>query len=475
MSDAPCTASDTEAFERAAAAFVVAAADALPPDLRVLAFVSPLCARSPDLSDIWHPVNHSDRAAETARNLVSETVRQRALGAARALKGRSRYAYAVHGDPGDNVLVLTSVVGGEDASGRYGTPYVSTRPPDALFVFGDAGTCGPGETHVVGPRPTETIAIGTTLLDAGRAAAEACGERGDRLDLLSLTWEAWAYSATWVHELVLKRELSAWLGTHREVARVGCVHEMHAYARAVWRAAAARAREGRTVQHAAAPCGKRWYFPEAAELDAGLRLPDAFFVFSERDRDLLSPRYPGTRFDFGCSSRYAYLRDLPLPPAAPDGHVLFAGSLAAFDNDALVNAVRGYEGRRRVRVRLHPHAQLSRGVGRWLSDAAAAGDIELSQGATLTDDLAGAAVVVGMGTTVLEEALALGRPVVQLTDGRYVLYVDTLGAEGATRVDAALFSSADVEEAVGSPVDVATARHRLGLDAEEVTWERLFA
>ena len=111
---------------------------------------------------------------------------------------------------------------------------------------------------------------------------------------------------------------------------------------------------------------------------------------------------------------------------------------------------------------------------RWVDDSARDGSIEISQDRSLSEDLARARVVVGVGTTVLEEALLLGRPVLQVTSDDYVDYIDMEGLAGVRSVPASDVVSDDIQAAASLVAEPEQVRERLGLEQPVVDYERLF-
>lgn len=466
----------------AAVAVTVDAAKRAPEGLRSVVFASPLCARSPDGSALWHAGHRTRHRARLLGSLAARTVVETVKGLARLLRNRRHFGYALYGTRGEDLLVVHAICGRVEGR-RFVTPYVRSEPDDALFVFGDLRACGPNAAAA----PTLTAPTGLAgiirLSWLGLTAALRAPARPlDRL-LMAGEWLRWSLGYTWSQEYQLERMLETVLAPG-DVRRVGGAHEMHHHSRVAWRVAARHGVARHTVQHASITEGKFWYFPDPAELAAGLELPDVFHVFSESDRALLTDHYPVTEFRLGCSSRFAPWKGIePTPPPA-DGYALVAAAMARFDNDVLVGALRGLvegspgEGAPpgpRLRVRLHPHTLIRRRDLKWLERAEARGLLEVSRGTSLADDIAGAALVVGTGTTVLQEALLLGRPVLQIVDPDYVDYLDLGGLPGALRVGRADLTAGHLERARASAVDPAAVRSSLGLDQPEVTWGRLFS
>jgi hypothetical protein len=282
----------------------------------------------------------------------------------------------------------------------------------------------------------------------------------------------------WLVYLGLEQSLVRVVET-RKVRRIGCIHEMHAHSRIVWRVAAKSGAKGYTVQHASIALGKRWYFPFPEEVAAGLRLPDVFFVFESSVAKLLRPSYGTTKFEEGCSCRYAHWSMRGSEGMRAGEGILFVTALPFYDNDVVIASAKTFvqeaKGRLPVRLRLHPAAQLSRPARQWLMQNVNNGTVTLSTSSSLQDDIEWSKVVVGMGSTSLQEALAVGRPVVQLLHQDFLHYVDVEGMAGVIRVEHQQFSPRTIESAIRNRVHVREARQRLGLDHPAVTYERLFA
>jgi hypothetical protein len=92
--------------------------------------------------------------------------------------------------------------------------------------------------------------------------------------------------------------------------------------------------------------------------------------------------------------------------------------------------------------------------------------------ASLEEDLSGAIAVIGLGSTVLQEAAASGIPVVQLTHPDYLEYLDLADIPGVIRILHSDFSE-DTLKRLPAP-DAEEARRRFGSAHDEVTYQRLF-
>jgi hypothetical protein len=259
---------------------------------------------------------------------------------------------------------------------------------------------------------------------------------------------------------------------------------MNSIGRTIWAVASRHGIPGRALQHAEVTSGKRWYFPLPDELVASdaegicVRLPAELVVYDSRLAEELAPHLLGVRFRLGCSRRYAQWKNaVPAPPCA-GGAALFVGALAPFDNDVVLEALARIAATsplpHALAVRLHPAAEIPPARARELAQLEASGAVEISRGRSLSDDLVRASVVVGMSTTVLEEALLSGRPVVQLTDPAYLTYIELAGVSGAVRLDrealdAATLTAATTTDSAAIAAGAAEISARLGLAHPVVT------
>lgn len=463
-------------FEELSACFVAAAVRSAPEKLLSPIFASPLSVRSPDLCMLWHPgyrKRHSLRLfAESAASLAAAFFK----GIVKLLISPRPFGYALYGTTGGSILVITSMCGSGTPEGAYKTPYVKTEEDDALFVFGLKKDCGKNSRDVNELPMTEKTALVFILIKSGMSAfLEIKGRKLEKC-LLLLRWLSWVLSLQWLHDYYLEETLSEIVEKHK-IKKIGCIHEMHFYSRVVWRVAARYNCKGYTVQHAAFSPGKRWYFCFPEELESGLKLPDVMYVYSNRVSSFLQQCYKNTSFYLGCSSRYAHWKDVSGSDKR-GGYFLFVGALARFDNDVLLFALRKIAAASNenvpLRLRLHPFASLSISSRRWIHSSQRKGIISLSKDTSLKDDIENSAVVIGMSTTVLEEALIMGRPVIQITHPDYLKYIDIDGIGGVQKLDYMDMSLKSLGEIAGLQVDSNEMRSRLGLNNPVVTYKILF-
>jgi len=277
----------------------------------------------------------------------------------------------------------------------------------------------------------------------------------------------WMLHLHWACLLALGGRVEALLLNDKKPSLVFGVHELWPWSRVVWDICKRAGVSTITFQHASITRSKLWYFPHAEELAAGMALPDTFVVFSQKERELLAPHFPATtRFLFGCGPRYAHWKEIIVGPTQTlaDQAVLFVSSVPWWDNEVVLEAaVRLLElgARRPVIVRVHPLAVVPGKWRRWLECARAHGEI-FRPAESLAEDLARCSAVVGMNSTVLEEAAMLGKGVVVLEQDHFLSFAPQLG----THVTTQEFSWESVERALlqMSGQTAAFARHGLGLD-----------
>lgn len=465
-----------EPFEEMAIDFVTASIQKAPQQIRSLLFASPLSARSSDLYLLWHPRYREKHRLKILWGLIAETFVNSAKGFVKVIYDIRPFAYSVYGEVEDTLLIVASLCGKEEPDGTYKTSYVTAEKEDAVFVFGSPRDFKLNPPTVVKVPFRERLTVAFRLTIAGILPLFMFkGRFLDRLSLL-LLWSSWASSLQWLRDYKLEKALSEVIKKH-QTKKVGCVHEMHGYSRVVWRVAARNGATGHTVQHAEVTLGKRWFFPAPKEVDRGLALPDFMFVYDQKVADMIRPYYKKTRFVMGCSSRYAHWKTAQ-KVAASGSFYLFAGALPWYDNEVLVSALKRLtettDERVPVRLRLHPSAVLDRASRKWIKDATRRGVITLSGGTPLREDIEHSRAVIGIGTTVLMEALLLGRPVVQIIHPDYLQYVDIDGIGGVLQKDFREVSFDDLKHASTLTVDSRRARERLGLDQPVVTYRRLF-
>ncbi len=463
----------TDPLETVAADFTAFTVGHLPADISTLPFASVISARSPDIYLLWHPVYRCKHKVGLLAYHAALMVYKKIRGCQALFSLRKQFRYKIYGEVGSTLLV-TPALCGKESGGNWQTNYVKISPQDALFVFGFGEQWGKNAHAAQALSVGKAYAYAWALSIAGISAAFSIkGTWADRI-LVLLLWLTWVVSFEWFESYYFKQTLEKAIKEHR-LQKIGCIHEMHGYARLIWILGQQYHLSTHALQHASVTQGKRWYFADKAERKAGLQLPQHMYVYDRSMIDLLRPYFPTTEFKLGLSWRYAHWQDVK-PVAGSGDHVLFVSALAGFDNTVLINVLKRLHSEgvlKQVHLRFHPLARLSPAARQWIKAQTDNGWIVLTGQVPLKEDLLKSKVVVGMGTTVLEEALLLGRPVVHIQHLDYVQYIHLHGVQGASLKAWDEITGRYLED-IPQPADVTDIRHRFGLEHPLVDYARLF-
>lgn len=464
-------------FEQLAAKFIAVVVQKTPKKLVSIIFASPLSARSPDLCMLWH---HGYRNKHSFKILIDQlgTIAVNSFkGFLQLIFNIKPVGYALYGKIDDTLLVSPAALGQITDDDQYKTAYVSTKKDNAVFVFGSANNCGKKVEKVAGLKFKDKLLRTCLLINGGiHAFFLVKGSVFEKM-LLLLEWFSWVVSLQWLYDYYLERSLSEVVEKYR-IKKIGCIHEMHSYARIVWRVASEYGAKGFAVQHAAVTSGKRWYFCYSEEIQRGLKLPSIMYVYNKGVIELLKPHFDITQFKLGCSSRYVHWKTVR-ENNNRGKYYLFVGALAGFDNKILFELLKRLADIQKsplpIKVRLHQCAITTKAFRSWLETSENNGVLEISRNTALNDDLNSAITIIGMSTTVLEEALLLGRPVIQITHPDYLKFIDLEGIQGAITIDYDKLSAQDLINMPNAEVNSEALKEKLGLSEEEVTYNRLFS
>lgn len=467
-------------FEKLAVNFATRILVCIPDHLASLVFASPISTRSTDVCMLWHTDyrrNHLGRLFIVS--FISLAVAF-IKGFFKLIGKFRQFGYVLYGEIKDTILIMASTCGSETNDGAYKTPYVLTQHGDVLFVFGlykqfenyNESAIKIKELPII-----RKILFLYILIKSGVYAFFYIQGPLVEKTLLLLKWFSWVVSLQWLFCYYLEITLLKIVACYN-IKKIGCIHEMHDYSRIVWRVASKYNLKSYTVQHAAITEGKRWFFTYPEEQEAGLALPNIMFVYNQKVVELLKPYYKYTVFPLGSSSRYTHWKDIKVCSEHKGKYYLFVSALPRFDNNIIIDALRRIafliKGNVSLRLRLHPAANLGYKNRYWIHSLVKKKYITVSKNTSLRDDIEDAIAVIGMNTTVLEEALLLERPVIQLTHPDYLQYIDLDGIKGVIKVDCRKFSGKDLVNACSIRVDYERMRERFGLDQTLVTYKLLF-
>ena len=465
-----------DCFEQLAVSFIIEVAKIVPKKMKVYLFSSPLSARSTDVCLLWH-FNYREKYKT---KLLKQKIILLCFTLARLpfkfIKDMGVFEYALYGDIKNSLLVIWSMCGQFSQDSTFKTPYISTDKNDALFVFGHKNSCGEKANEIKRISLRVKMVFVYFLIKGGiYSFFKIKGKFLDR-SLLLLEWFEWVLKLDWIFYYYLEKQLSEVVDKYN-IEELGCVHEMHSYARIVWSVANKYKAKGYTVQHAAITTAKRWMFCYPKEIDNGLELPDVIYVYNSEIADLLRPFFLNTEFFLGCSSRYAHWKNIKKKENQTK-YYLFVTALPKFDNETVIEAIGNLLASAKTfvpfRLRLHPQAILSSKVKNKINSLIKKGFLEISEGMSLKEDIESAIAVIGMSTTVLEEALLLGHPVIQIRNRDYLPYINIDNIQGAIKKDYRDLQEEDLLNIAKLKVDSKEIRNRFGLDYPVVDYKRLF-
>ena len=465
--------------EAAMGRFTARFAMGLPETWRVVAFCSPASFRDPEADNVWHPFMIRNGFTALVKDQIPMMFRAIAGGLRRFLTKRFG-SYRVIDKRNASILGICPATLCRVQGDRVATTYCTPEDAEHIswLIFDESQTQRR-------PYPISRIRIlfrwGTMLSAWWHATRERNRAPGAQADDIaaSLLVLRWIFGFSWVNKLMLAYHLDYQLSI-RAFDRIYCVHEMHPHSRIVWGIAEERNTGSVTVQHASIARSKLWYFPTTEEIAGGLKTPREWAVYCRRTRDLMAAFLPGeTRYRFVCGPRYAHWKDVSPVKITPTemAPVLFAGSLPWWDNVVVLEAAKKLldspPGGRTVQVRLHPAAILPKRWKQWLDQMTRQNRLSISTG-DLSDAVGDATVVVGMNTTVLEEASLTGKAVIVLSSDDYLSFSNNLG----TNVPVRRFSWETIEETISTTESrfedsVARGREQLGIDRTVFSFEDL--
>nr|MBP7088551.1 hypothetical protein [Candidatus Omnitrophota bacterium] len=324
-------------FEYLAVNFIVEAAKVIPQKMKVYLFSSPLSARNTDVCMLWH-FNYRERhRAKLLRQKIILLCFALMKLPFRFIKDIGIFEYALYGEVKNSLLVIWSMCGQPLAAHNFKTSYVSTKKDDALFVFGHKNSCGEKANEIKKISLRIKLAFMYFFLKGGIYSFLKI--KGNFLDksLLLLEWFDWVFKLDWIFYYYLEKQLSKTVDKY-SIKKLGCVHEMHSYARIVWSIANKYKAKGYAIQHAAITTGKRWMFSYPQEIENGLYIPDIIYVYNLEVANLLRPFFLKAEFILGCSSRYAHWNNIKKKENQAKFY-LFVTALPEFDNETILYTI----------------------------------------------------------------------------------------------------------------------------------------
>src|SRR3989338_7733417 len=415
-------------LEHTCAKWTAAFAKQLPEEIRSIAFCAPASFREPEIDDVWHPIVAMNSLLKFLIQYPPALCRSFAGGIRRFMFGRFGVCREYLKN-GATTIGITPATICKIENGKVVTAYC--HPEDASAMSWIA----------FDPARREEAGYPVSRITMLRMSARVfwCWMKisingiGDRDWIVaSVITLRWLLGMQWLILWMLALRVRQ-ITKEIKFDKVFCVHEIWPWSRAVWYELAGQDIAGITIQHASIRRSKLWYCPASEEIEAGLKLPKEFAVFSENEKRLLQEFYSNTKFSIGCGTRYSHWkqkREDDFKAVQPTDLVLFVSSVPWWDNEVVLGGVKmllDYDASARpIVVRLHPLAVVRPRTRKWLEQAQCKERLTLSC-AALQDDITRAALVVGMNSTVLEEAAAMGRAILTLETNDYLSFATPLG------------------------------------------------
>lgn len=401
----------------------------LPEDLRFVAFTGPASFREPEIDDCWHPCYIERGFSYFIFKQIVPLSRAFLGGVKRFVLGRfGKFTFLPKNS--SQILGITpssvcSVIG-DTVKTNYCHPEDTAN--QSWLVIDDAKK----ERYEISRPKICSMCIFLVVVWLRTSFFSKKLKNTDWFSASVITLR-WIVNLQWVTLWMLDRKLQR-IFKENKIEKVFCVHEMWPWSRLVWYTCGHNRIPTVAFQHASISRTKLWYFPTREELESGLKTPDDFFIFSKKEQELLEQFYPAkTVFHVGCGPRFVQWKTYVPPQSfnkSPDAPVLCVSSIPWWDNEIVFRGVEKLintsGGTRPIRVRLHPMAKLKHGQKKWLLSMVKCGKIAISKD-LLTDDLNHAAIVVGMNSTVLEEGLIVGLPVMVFETNKFLSFATPLG------------------------------------------------
>ena len=441
---------------------------------KYLVFSSPISVRSPDGSLIWHHKYRRKYFPKVLFRSLALLMKNILVFPYKILYKKINWGYLLSGNISGNILVLPSVCCSIGSNGALTSSYIDFSDKDACMVIGPFDGLGSNAIRLKETDAGKRFSLLWKMVLSGIQGVGWTGGQTCEKLLLFSEWLNWSFGLMWLTPFAIRRYCHC-IFNKQKIQKAGCIQELHSFARAVWDAAGCLGVKRYTLQHATISRAKAWYFPLRYEIDAGIVFPDVMYVYDPSVSGMLKD-YFSARFEMGSSKRYARWKKVEIPDRVKEGHCLFATSLMAFDNETVLGAMitlidNGYPGE--IRVRQHPVARINNKLQRVLSKLETAGKITISR-SELYDDINGAICVIGFASTVMAEALMLNRPVIQLNHPVYVMFIDVSEIRGVLCRDYDKLSPPDIYIAKDLQVERLTAKEKVGLNYDEVTYDKLF-
>ena len=397
----------------------------------------PSSFRDPESNEYFHVGGQSLAVSSFVLGLVKSLIRFIYIIFKKRL-GRFTFIKRENSD----VLVLSPVTVTRFESNKIKTTYLEVEDIDrSNWLLFEEGKGQEAKDNSY-PSRLETLVSMLKLLRAVLFDSSPQGRHEIEAFRLNLIWILGGY---WVHLLVLEKSLRKILKSS-DFKLVHCVHEFHPHSRVLWKVAEELNIKSSSILHAPMEREKLWLFPSEQERKAGLKLPDNLALYNQQDEKLLSSTVALTESNikFVCGPRFKDWKEKNALEANEMPTLLFVSSIAQWDNHTVLKALfqLADEGSNfDLLFRPHPNALLSPEDSLKLSQLIKDNKVSYSKG-DLLESIRNSQIVLGMCTSVLDEALLLGRPAINLKSDEFT----SLGSSIAYSLKSTELSTSEVQK-----------------------------
>ena len=219
----------------------------------------------------------------------------------------------------------------------------------------------------------------------------------------------WCLSCYWSDKIALEKFTTNFLKT-RYISHIHCVHEFHPHSKILWKICSTNKIKCSSIEHASNEREKLWLFPTQQEVMNNHPLPSLLFVYNEKHKQWWHDIFDDlVNFQIACGPRFAKWKCSNNLLPYKSNKVLLVTSQSWWDNEVIFQTIEKLlDSNFELTIRLHPHSQLKKWQKKWLSNKLKNTRIEVDN-SPLEKSISNHSIILGMCSTVLDEALLMGR------------------------------------------------------------------
>lgn len=397
----------TQKRERVWANLAVSIVEDLPDRLKIFPLLSPVSIRDPEADLLLHP-RYIEQVPFRSLGIFIKRFIRSIVRFFRAFYDPRGPSFVTFNRGSDRPLIISPSIIASSSSDGVKTTYIQKEDADYSnwIIFEN-------ESESVN-FPRKRLIVDTIMMI--RSGFRVLFKESISTDVLCgvISYINWCLGSYWINHSIFYEKLKS-IAISMNPQSVSCVHEYHAHSKITWYVAHQIDVRSLCVLHAPYSRSRLWLFPKKRELTIVKTYPDVFLLFSKEDLDLASVDKPNDQIiGFSCSPRFSKWKKYLNRRSMNDSKsVLFVSSLSWWDNSIVINALARLaqdqdSGTLKILFRPHPNAIiLSRDrkvLNRVLNDHS---NVSRSD-SSLTEDLKGCMSVLGVGSSVLDEASLMG-------------------------------------------------------------------